>query len=151
MITDTFRKSYITTPTTALRGKAMPFCPRCGKEVTEEMNICPYCGNPLKPIPTQPQPPAPAPTMVYGAKNPGLAALLSIIPGLGQLYDGRIARGLIFLFLGIPVATILAAIFFWTIVALFLPLIFWIWNIFDAYNLAVQYNRLLAQTGRPPW
>jgi len=89
--------------------------------------------------------------MVYGAKNPGLAALLSIIPGLGQLYDGRIARGLIFLVLGIPVATILAAIFFWTIVALFLPLIFWIWNIFDAYNLAVQYNRLLAQTGRPPW
>ena len=127
----------------------MPYCPKCGREVTEDMNVCPYCGNPLKILPTSPQ--APTSTVAYSTKNPGIAALLSIIPGLGQIYAGRIVRGLLFLFFGIPVAAILAALFWWTIVALFLPLIFWIWNIFDAYSLCMQYNRILAQTGRPPW
>ena len=26
----------------------MPFCPRCGKEVSEEDSFCPYCREPLK-------------------------------------------------------------------------------------------------------
>jgi hypothetical protein len=34
---------------------------------------------------------------------------------------------------------------------LFLPLAFWIWNIFDAYNVSNEYNRRLAQSGSPPW
>jgi hypothetical protein len=34
---------------------------------------------------------------------------------------------------------------------LFFPLIFWIWNIYDAYNLCKEYNIILTQTGRPPW
>ncbi len=127
----------------------MPFCPKCGKEVTEDMNVCPYCGNPLKAA--SPTVQAPATTISYGTKNPGIGAILSIIPGLGQIYAGRLIRGLLFLFFGIPVSVILAVLFFWTIVALFLPLAFWLWNIFDAYNVCLQYNRLLAQTGKAPW
>jgi TM2 domain-containing membrane protein YozV len=55
-------------------------------------------------------------------KNPGLAAVASlIIPGLGQIWLGRIGRGLQILLL------------FW----LFVP---WLYGIYDAYNIAKKYN-----------
>ncbi len=69
----------------------MPYCPKCGKEVTEEMNVCPYCGNPLKVMPTQRE--VPVSRVTVGTKNSGLAAVLSlIIPGLGQMYAGQIGK-----------------------------------------------------------
>ena len=90
--------------------------------------------------------------VTVGTKNSGLAAVLSlIIPGVGQMYAGQIGRGLLFLFIGIPLTAIIALLFFWLILPLFLPLAFWIWNIFDAYNLCNEYNRRLIQTGTPPW
>jgi TM2 domain-containing membrane protein YozV len=128
----------------------LPFCPKCGREVTIEMNICPYCGNPLKAVPTQGE--VPAPRVTIGTKNSGLAAVLSlIIPGLGQMYAGQIGRGLLFLFVVVPLTAIIALFFFWLILPLFLPLAFWIWNIFDAYNICNEYNSSLVQTGNPPW
>jgi TM2 domain-containing membrane protein YozV len=128
----------------------LPYCPKCGKEVTEEMNVCPYCGNPLKVMPTQRE--VPASRVTVGTKNSGLAAVLSlIIPGLGQMYAGQIGRGLLFLFVVVPLTVIIALFFFWLILPLFLPLAFWIWNIFDAYNICNEYNRRLMQTGNPPW
>lgn len=128
----------------------LPFCPKCGKEVTDEMNVCPYCGNPLKVMPTYRE--APSQRVTVGTKNSGLAAVLSlIIPGVGQMYAGQIGRGLLFLLLGIPLTAIIALLFFWLILPMFLPLAFWIWNIFDAYNLCNEYNRRLIQTGTPPW
>ena len=127
----------------------MPFYPKCGKEVTDEMNVCPYCGNPLKVMPTYNQAPS---RVTVATKNSGLAAVLSLIlPGLGQMYAGQIGRGLLFLFIGIPLTAIIAVFFFWLILPLFLPLAFWIWNIFDAYNLCNEYNRRLSQSGSPPW
>jgi uncharacterized membrane protein YvbJ len=36
----------------------MPYCPKCGSEIREEMAFCPRCGNPLK----VERPPAAAPT-----------------------------------------------------------------------------------------
>ena|SRR3990167_2147284 len=51
-------------------------------------------------------------------KNPILAAVLSfIIPGLGQIYCGKIARGIVILFTA------------WLVIP-------WIYGIFDAYSLA---------------
>ena len=122
----------------------MPFCAKCGKEVSEEFNVCPNCGNRLRAIPTS--------RVTVGTKNAGFAAVLSlIIPGAGQMYAGRIGRGLLFLFIVIPLTAIIALFFFWLILPIFLPLAFWIWNIFDAANLCREYNRLLVQTGNPPW
>ncbi len=127
----------------------MPYCPKCGREVADDMNICPYCGNPLKATATAPR--VEAPRVTVGTKNPGLGAILSLVPGLGQMYAGKIGRGLLFLILGIPVTVIIAILLFWLIIPLFLPFAFWLWNIFDAYNLCKEYNRLLMQTGNPPW
>ena len=57
-------------------------------------------------------------------KNPGLAAVLSvIIPGAGQCYNGQIGKGLLFFFTA------------WLIIP-------WIWAIFDAYNSANRINRV---------
>jgi len=95
---------------------------------------------------------APASRVTVETKNSGLAAVLSpIIPGLGQMYAGRIGRGLLVLFVGIPLTVVIAMFFFWLILHLFLPLTFWIWNMFDKYNLCNEYNRRLIQTGNPSW
>jgi len=128
----------------------LSFCSKCGKEVTEEMNNCPHCGNSLKVIPAQRE--VAGSRVAIGTKNSGLAAVLSlIIPGLGQMYAGRIGRGLLFLFIVVPMTVIIAMFFFWLFVPLFLPLGFWIWNIYDAYNLCNAYNWSLLETGNPPW
>jgi hypothetical protein len=61
--------------------------------------------------------------VTIGTKNSGLAAAPSlIIPSLGQMYAGQIARsrGLLFLFIGIPLTIIITLFFFWLILPLFL-------------------------------
>jgi phosphonate transport system permease protein len=66
-------------------------------------------------------------------KSPLLAFLLSIVPGLGQLYAGAVPRG-ITLLLGLP----LQALLFWLVGRPSLIawlLLVWIWNLFDASRL----------------
>src|SRR4030065_2644606 len=47
----------------------MPYCPKCGNEVQENMAFCPRCGAPLK-MEAPPQPaPAPAPQRVEKAEK----------------------------------------------------------------------------------
>ncbi|MCW3105738.1 MAG: hypothetical protein JWQ09_244 [Segetibacter sp.] len=58
----------------------------------------------------------------------GLPALLSFfIPGLGQLIKGQIGKGILIWVVG----GLLTFFLFWTIIV---PLVIWIWNIYDAYN-----------------
>ena len=84
---------------------SLTFCSKCGKAVTVEMNVCPNCGNVLRIVPTS--------RVTVGTKNPGVAAILSLfIPGLGQIYAGRIGRGLLMLFIVIPLSAILGLLFF---------------------------------------
>ena len=75
------------------------------------------------------------------AKNALLAAILSFfIPGLGQMYAGRLIRGIIVL--------VITLVFFgvaWR-VSLFvgiIPFIFWVWNIVDAYYIASKNTTFL--------
>jgi len=103
------------------------FCSHCGSPVDPAAEICPKCGVRIKP------PPRPG-----GAerKSPGLAAVLSFLfTGLGQIYNGQIGKGISFLVLGIILAfTVLILIGF------ILYPVFWIYNIYDAYNSAKQIN-----------
>lgn len=66
------------------------FCSGCGKPVVVRNAVfCKECGAPL----TQ---------TIWIKRDPGfnpiLAALLSVVPGLGHLYRGRIARGIMWFF-----------------------------------------------------
>ncbi|OZM56126.1 hypothetical protein CIB95_13535 [Lottiidibacillus patelloidae] len=72
-------------------------------------------------------------------KNSGLAAVLSfLVPGLGQVYNGHIGKGIAF-FIGAGIAGLTAII----LIGFILAPIVWIWGIVDAYKCAERIN--LAQ------
>jgi TM2 domain-containing membrane protein YozV len=73
-------------------------------------------------------------------KSPGLAAVLSFfICGLGQIYNGQILKGFIFL-----VAYGISWLMMWIIIGFITTPILWIWGIVDAYRVAQKVN---AQVG----
>jgi TM2 domain. len=70
-------------------------------------------------------------------KNPLTAKILSFFcPGLGQIYVGRILRGIVF-FSGFVISVILI---FGGIGLLLSPAV-WIWSIYDAGVVADLYNQ----------
>lgn len=97
------------------------FCRACGAEILEETEICPKCG--VRQKPSQ-------------VKNPGLAAVASFFwVGLGQIYNGEIGKG--FLFMVIEVINLLLL----TVVIGFVTLpVFWAYAIYDAYKTAEKIN-----------
>ncbi|HEY9206096.1 MAG TPA: zinc-ribbon domain-containing protein [Candidatus Methanoperedens sp.] len=99
------------------------YCSNCGSEIDEKAEICPKCGVRVKAVPVE-------------IKNPGLAAIASFfIPGLGQVYNGEILKGLIFMF----ISGIFFLLMFVLIGFILLPL-FWAFNIYDAYRTAERIN-----------
>jgi len=75
-------------------------------------------------------------------KNPGVAAVLSFFfTGLGQIYNGQIAKGILF----IVIQTINLLLMYVLIGFITSPL-FWIWGMVDAYRSAERIN---ARTARP--
>jgi TM2 domain-containing membrane protein YozV len=86
------------------------------------------------------------------AKNPGVAAVLSFFfTGLGQIYNGRLLKGLAFMAIG---AVNIALMFI--VIGLITGPIFWIYNIYDAYSDAERINRSNASAPeklqpRPDW
>jgi TM2 domain-containing membrane protein YozV/RNA polymerase subunit RPABC4/transcription elongation factor Spt4 len=68
------------------------YCPYCGVQIDRKYNVCPNCGKPQPPIDGV------VPTRAAQRKNPLIAGLLSLlITGAGQIYLGKIGRGLIYL------------------------------------------------------
>lgn len=70
-------------------------------------------------------------------KNPGVAAVLSFfITGLGQIYNGQLAKGLM---------CVLAFTVSWGLTSILIGWLFllplWVWGIFDAYRTAERLNR----------
>ncbi len=98
---------------------AASFCRNCGKALTEEEKavpgniLCSVCapaqqpaaepvpsdGPPPPPPPPNPSPYAPPPGYNPSAPSPGLAFLLGLIPGVGAIYNGQYAKGLIHVFI----------------------------------------------------
>jgi TM2 domain-containing membrane protein YozV len=75
-------------------------------------------------------------------KSPGLAAVLSFfVPGVGQVYNGQIAKGLFF-FVLYSLGWFLAAI----VIGFFLLVPVWIYSIYDGYRTAERIN---ADRGGP--
>jgi len=67
-------------------------------------------------------------------KSPLLTALLSVVPGLGQMYTGNLGRGVVILASLLLVVPLVAwkgdSLLFGALV------VAWLWNLWDAYNLA---------------
>ena len=74
--------------------------------------------------------------IIQAQKNPGMAAVLSALcTGMGQLYNGQIGKGLLFMF----VQVINVLLMFVVIGFITLP-IFWVYGIWDAHNVAKLMN-----------
>jgi TM2 domain-containing membrane protein YozV len=80
------------------------------------------------------------PPVVY--KNPGIAAVLSFFyTGLGQIYNGQIAKGIAFMVIqGINIVLMFVLIGFFTY------FVFWIYGMYDAYQTAQKMN--MGMSGR---
>lgn len=67
-------------------------------------------------------------------KSSGIAAVLSfLIPGLGQIYNGELMKGIMFVILAM-VFGILSII----LIGIPLYVILWVYAIYDAYNTAAK-------------
>ncbi|MFA6965891.1 GYF domain-containing protein [Bosea sp. (in: a-proteobacteria)] len=75
-----------------------------------------------------------------GPKSPGLALLLSFfIPGLGQMYNGQIGKG---------IGMLLLCIVLWMVL---LGWVIWIWAMIDAYSSAKAVNIIFHQRAARQW
>ena len=133
------------------------YCPNCGKEIPDGSKFCPYCGtkiissNSSKEIDINEKEQK---EKVYeeevlrarasqkiqiGLKNPGLAAVLSALwVGVGQIYNGQIGKGVLFIILyGVSVLLIFVFVGWIT------TPILWLIGVFDAYRNAKKINENL--------
>ena len=101
-----------------------------------------------------PYAPYPAPPMAPlrdRTKSPVLAALLSLMPGLGQVYVGYYPRGFMNIVVVAGIVSILAASqdqAYVPLLGMFLAF-YWLYNVIDAARLAVLYNQVISG-GREP-
>ena len=110
----------------------MKYRPECGKSLADETaSFCDNCGAKLAATAVAaPQPAVVAPPE-NEEKSTAIAAICSlVIPGLGQVYNGKTERGF--------------AIFFGTVIGLFIFIIpgaiVWLFGIYDAYSLTYKMN-----------
>jgi TM2 domain-containing membrane protein YozV len=103
---------------------SMIYCRDCGEEINERAEICPECG-----IRQKDPPDSITNNSSSSEKNEGLAAAASfVVPGLGQVYNGEIAKGII--------AGAITVLFALTGIGLIIALPIWIWLVYDAYHMA---------------
>ena len=79
-------------------------------------------------------------------KNSGLAAVLSFFfTGLGQIYNGQIGKGVLFILIqGVNLLLMFMLVGFVTY-----PIV-WIWGMLDAYKTAEKMNRSANQSSFVP-
>jgi TM2 domain-containing membrane protein YozV len=88
------------------------------------------------------------PPLIY--KNPGLAAVLSFFwMGLGQIYNGQLAKGIVFI-----VAYGLSWLLMIIVIGFITTPLLWLFGIYDAYKSAEKINVAMAhqasQSAAPP-
>ena len=148
----------------------MDFCPSCGRMVEPNQAYCQNCGAPLSMHSSyssrQPFQTIDSSHSYRTGKNPWLAALLALglgifgLWGVGHLYAGRIFRGIGLFIVGVIVgglfwiSVILTIIFIGYVGMILFGIFFvggWLWQAFDAYNVAEEYNELHVPPPRSSW
>lgn len=139
-------------------------CPFCNHIMANErpgsVIACPACGQNVQMPKNDQHAPAASPAPKRHRertqaipKNPGAAAVLSfLIPGMGQMLNGEVGKGLLVFFL-LPVLMGVSVVAYVTMSARVPQFVFtipllpigwfclWVFQIFDAYNSAVRHNR----------
>jgi len=81
-------------------------------------------------------------------KSPALTTVLSLVPGLGQIYLGYYGQGFLNIAIVASIITILAGEY--SVLTPFLGIFlgfYWLYNIVDAYRRATLYNHALEGLG----
>ena len=101
------------------------YCSNCGEVIDAKAEICPKCGVRVE-----------AATTYVEKKSTGIAAVLSfVLPGIGQIYNGQIGKGILFV-----IITFILVLSTVVLVGFILGPLFWIYNIYDAYSTAEKIN-----------
>jgi TM2 domain-containing membrane protein YozV len=137
----------------------MAYCSRCGNLVREGARFCDRCGASLSIGYQVAFPTGPTATTTYDwgpqRKDPCIAVILSILlPGLGQIYVGRVFRGVLILLLmplfyamlALPMYLVVTAgdldgFLIGNVVIMVVAVIVYIWQIVDAHRVAEEHNR----------
>jgi len=147
------------------------YCSGCGESLDDGASFCHVCGRTAHGRSGTETPRTDTRTNLSNEsaylafhKSEGIAIILGLlIIGAGQMYVGKLSRGIgIFLF-GIfgwifalvpffllDLAVGGSGIVFLLMFGAFL-LMFVIWSLYDAHELVKKYNTELLLTGRPPW
>jgi TM2 domain-containing membrane protein YozV len=105
------------------------YCSNCGEQIDERAEICPSCGVRQSGSVIYQE-------HIFQQKNPGVAAVLSaLFVGLGQIYNGEIAKGLMFM-----VAYFVSIILIFLLIGFITTPLLWIFGIYDAYDTAKRIN-----------
>jgi len=131
-------------------------CPHCTFVMTDDGSLagqlvsCPNCTGQLvmpsavmgEPVYQQPAyDPGFDPGPAYadsggGPKNSGAAAVMSfLVPGLGQIYNGDIGKGLMMI-----IGMVVSIVLFFFLIGFVTYFLIWLWSIYDAYNRAESIN-----------
>jgi TM2 domain-containing membrane protein YozV len=118
---------------TRTRGPDEAFCRNCGDVIDAQAEICPECGVRQLPPPKSSVDSA-LEDLVEGG-NPFVAAALSaLFPGLGQIYNRELEKGIAFIvggFLAVLSALVLVGFVLYPAV--------WIYSIYEAYKTAERH------------
>ena len=149
------------------------FCGSCGARLISKYSPCPDCGHVKTTFNPQPDPGNPNP---YGGnpnpnrgyppqqqgglyKNKTTALILAIvlgflgIEGIGQIYVGKVTKGVVILIscFALWIIGYATIAFFIGIAFLVAGFIVFIWSILDTNKLVDQYNDFVTKNGRAPW
>ena len=149
------------------------FCGSCGTRLISKYSPCPDCGHVKTTFNPQPDPGNPNP---YGGnpnpnrgyppqqqgglyKNKTTALILAIVlgflglEGIGQIYVGKVTKGVVILILCFALWIIGYATLAFYIGIAFLGAAFivFIWSILDTNKLVDEYNDFVSKNGRAPW
>jgi hypothetical protein len=149
----------------------MEFCPSCGRMVQPDLAYCQFCGARLakhssfssrEPYNTM----GPSVATYRVGKRPWVAVALALVLGIfglwgiGHFYAGKVARGIGLFFIGLIIgglfwfSVILTVILIGYVGMILFGIFFvggWLWQAFDAYNAAEEYNELHASPPRSSW
>ena len=124
------------------RGPDEAFCRNCGAVISDRAEICPECGVRQRPPPNSSL--DSAVDDVLGGGNPFVAAALSaLFPGLGQLYNRQLEKGMALIGAGV-----VAALSTIIVVGIVLYPLVWLYAIYDAYRVA-ERQEPTANPGGP--
>lgn len=139
----------------------MSYCPKCGNQIRDGGSFCDRCDAlsaaryaGLHQISANPHDHSVTYTWVVDRKDPVIAVILSLLfPGLGQIYVGRVLRGMFIIILMSIVGSFVAngllfitmenllGFVWWSFIALVISLVFFVLQVIDAYQCAEEHNR----------